>query len=263
MIAFLLLLTGCSIQTVKSFDFGTRQEIKFSDWQVSTTFSPKEVVVVGLGDSLTEGIGDELNKGGYFGRVVEEMATWDSVQKVESHNLAKKGRRSDQLLKQLEDKTVINQIKKADVIFITIGGNDMMKIVKRDMFDLKVKAFTKEERAYEKRVKKIVRKIRSQNKQALLVFTGLYNPLSVVTNEETEFNDIVDSWNQTIQTISEEDQHACFAKVYDVFESNSKMVYHTDFFHPNAKGYGEMATQISKAILQCDNSFFIESKLDK
>ena len=62
-------------------------------------FIPKQLNVVGLGDSLTEGVGDELKKGGYFGRLTnEEMANWKGVKDVQADNLAKRGRRSDQLI---------------------------------------------------------------------------------------------------------------------------------------------------------------------
>ena len=37
-----------------------------------------------------------------------------------------------------------HQIRNADIITLTIGGNDMMKIVKKNLFNLKVESFEKE-----------------------------------------------------------------------------------------------------------------------
>ena len=94
---------------------------------------PNEYYVVGLGDSLTQGVGDELKVGGYFARLTTAMADWKGVKDVQADNLAKRGRRSDQLIKQLEDPEIQAYIENADVILFTIGGNDIMKIVKRHL----------------------------------------------------------------------------------------------------------------------------------
>lgn len=248
----LLMLTGCSLNILEPEESQQSSPEKIG---ISSTYVPQELTVVGLGDSLTEGIGDELEKGGYFGRVVEEMTSWDKVDRVNPFNFAKKGKRSEQLLEELEDEAILEPIRDADIIFITIGGNDIMNVIKRDMFELTASAFEQEKEVYEQQIRQIVEKIRQQNDQALVVFTGLYNPLSLVTTEENEFSDIVRSWNEATERITENDPHACFAEVEDVFYSKAKMVYHTDYFHPNALGYNEMGAQIAQAVLQCDDRF--------
>ena len=56
-------------------------------------------------------------------------------------NLAKRGRRSDQLIDKLEEPEVQSSVKTADLIFLTIGGNDIMKVVKSNLFNLKTEPF--------------------------------------------------------------------------------------------------------------------------
>ena len=44
----------------------------------------------------------------------------------------------------------IIKLRKADIITLTIGGNDMMKVVKKDLFNLKVESFEKELSKFER-----------------------------------------------------------------------------------------------------------------
>ena len=39
----------------------------------SNPFEPRDIVLVGLGDSLTKGVGDEEDREGYFGRVADGL----------------------------------------------------------------------------------------------------------------------------------------------------------------------------------------------
>lgn len=80
--------------------------------------------ITALGDSLTYGVGD--TEGGGYVRVVENFYK-QKEKNVENVNLAISGAKSDQLLKQLDQKEVQNQIKSADVILMTIGGNDLFR----------------------------------------------------------------------------------------------------------------------------------------
>ena len=44
---------------------------------------------------------------------------------------------------------------------------------------------------------------------------------------------------------------ACFVPVKDLFDSNENLVYHTDFFHPNSKGYDLMEERFVREIKGC------------
>lgn len=180
------------------------------------------------------------------------MEEWKGVKDVEANNLAKRGRRSDQLISQLEDRDVQEKLKKADIILFTIGGNDVMKIVKRDLFKLKINAFYEELTRFEKRLDEIFGMIRGVNGNALIIVGGLYNPFSIVADETTEFDEILEDWNEAIEVRTVLDDKSCFVPVSDLFYSNENMVYHTDFFHPNAKGYVQMANRYIESIDKCN-----------
>lgn len=250
---FSILLVSCEQQLYQKIGPAkTRNFPAFEEMEIPRTFIPKPLHVVGLGDSLTEGIGDELKFGGYFGRVTLAMNDWVGVSEVKEVNLAKKGRRSDQLIQQLEDPAVQKELEEADIILFTIGGNDIMKIVKRDLFKLRVKPFYDELKDFEIRLDEIFGIIRALNGDAVIIVGGLYNPFSILTDESMELEDIIADWNETIEVQTVLDGKSCFVSVNDLFYSNENMVYHTDFFHPNAKGYVQMADRYIESIDKCD-----------
>lgn len=251
-IAFSLLLVGCQQDTLPTPDsLSGRQNIAFTTWDIPGYFIPKRVHVIGLGDSLTQGVGDERKKEGYFGRVTSQMNDWRGVKEVDAVNLAKRGRRSGQLINQLGESDVQSSIKRADMIFLTIGGNDMMKVFKSNLFNLKTGPFYIELGKFENRLDEVFSIIRALNNDAIIVVAGLYNPTTLVTDETNEFVDIIDDWNEAIEVLTTLDNKSCFVPVNDLFDSNENMVYHTDFFHPNAKGYEAMAARYLEQLKKC------------
>lgn len=262
-IAFSLFLSGCQhTLTKKAKSFSVRNEISFTGWEIPGYFIPQRIEVIGLGDSLTQGVGDELKKAGYFGRVTSKMIDWKGVKDVDVTNLAKRGRRSDQLITILDERDIQLSIKNADFIFLTIGGNDVMKVVKSNLFNLKTGPFYIELGKFEIRLDELFSIIRDLNGDAIIVLAGLYNPFSIVTDETNEFEAIIDDWNEAIEARTNMDEKSCFIPVSDLFDSNTNMVYHTDFFHPNAKGYEEMTDRYLEKLQQCNITKLSDGELE-
>ncbi|WP_052129988.1 GDSL-type esterase/lipase family protein [Ureibacillus sinduriensis] len=204
-----------------------------------------------LGDSLTKGVGDEELKSGYTKRLVEKLEQWPEEKEVVLDNRGKRGRRSDQLLGLLKRGHYDDEIKNAELITITIGGNDIMKVVKKDLFELKRQYFEEELADFEDRYDQILKEIRLKNPHVPIVVIGLYNPFSVITDEITEFESIITEWNESIETTSKQYDNACFVDIQDLFDENANLVYHTDFFHPNGYGYTIMTERIMSMIKSC------------
>lgn len=211
----------------------------------------KPLHYLALGDSLTDGVGDEYDKDGYVGRLASKLQTWSSISEVEIDNRGKRGRRSDQLLKLIKKGHYDEELQQAGLISMTMGGNDVMKIVKQDLFNLKRDAFDAELLDYKERYSKIVDGIREKNPTTPLLLIGFYNPFSIVTREANEFDTIITEWNRIIEDIASKDSNACYVSVEDLFDSNEELVYHTDFFHPNAKGYEKMTERIVESMKLC------------
>lgn len=211
-----------------------------------------KIYYLALGDSLTRGVGDEERKNGYTKRLAEKIEQWSDFSEVILDNRGKRGRRSDQLLALLEKGHYDNEIKNSELITITIGGNDIMKVVKKDIFNLKKEEFDNELVEFELRVDKIIKEIRLRNPDVPIILIGLYNPFSVITDEITEFESIISEWNKSILEVSENYPNACFVDVEDLFDSNANLVYHTDFFHPNGYGYTIMTERIVSIMKNCN-----------
>ena len=210
------------------------------------------VYYLALGDSLTRGVGDEEDNYGFTGRLAQHLEEQPTIAEVHLENRGKNGRRSDQLLNLLERGHYDEQLEKANLVTITLGGNDVMKIVKRDVFNLKEKMFLKELTPFEERYREIIAAIRARNADVPIIMVGFYNPFAIITDETKAFNGILNAWNDTIESVSSEDHNACYVPVEDLFKSNDDLIYHTDFFHPNANGYNRMTKRVIEKLHACD-----------
>src|SRR5690606_390590 len=145
-------------------------------------FFKKDTHIVAIGDSLTQGVGDETGNGGYVG-ILEEKLVADNYQ-VSIDNFGKRGNRTDQLLKRLDNEEIVRSIEKADIVLITIGANDIMKIVKDNFMNLTEEPFMEERDPYGERLAQILARISSMNDEAKIYLLGFYNPF------ERYFSDI-------------------------------------------------------------------------
>ncbi|MDN3438763.1 GDSL-type esterase/lipase family protein [Planococcus sp. APC 3900] len=252
----LVIVAGCSPTFIfNNEEAEPRNEPSIGRYTVPPNFIPQALVITALGDSLSQGVGDEENLGGYTGRVAAEIRTWPGVEGVAVENTAKRGRRSDQLLAMFQQGELTGPVAEADYLSLTIGGNDVMRIVKRDLFSLNMQAFEDELILYENRFENIFTAIRSINPTVPIIVMGIYNPFSLITDEVEEFDQIIASYNEAMQDSAEADPQACFVPVSDLFEGNKNLVYHTDFFHPNSKGYDLMSERILERMEECGLSY--------
>lgn len=206
-------------------------------------FKPK--LIVSIGDSLTQGVGDSRNHGGYLPYLQKQLETESNQNSVKMVNHGVKGNRSVQLLKQLNKEEVREDIKKADSIVVTIGGNDIMKVFKQNFTNLEMEQFKSAKRKYEAVLDQILDKIRTYNKSAPIYFIGLYNPFSKNKDELYELDWIVSDWNKSGEKIVERYDSAYYIKIEDIFKnSNEDVLYTEDYFHPNDRGYELIATRI-------------------
>lgn len=221
-------------------------------WSERKNDDARPLMYLALGDSLTRGIGDEQNLSGYAGRLASAMELWPAVTMVEMDNRGKNGRQSEKVLELLARGHYDEELAQADLITMTIGGNDVMRVVKSDLFALKKEMFDTARSPFAARYKQIIEEIRKRNEAAPIIVVGFYNPFSIITDEFTPFEPIINEWNEEMRLVAEADVNACFVPVGDLFMSNEDLVYHTDFFHPNARGYERMTERIIETMVQCE-----------
>ncbi|MBD1381592.1 SGNH/GDSL hydrolase family protein [Metabacillus arenae] len=216
-------------------------------------FIPGDLNIVALGDSLTAGVGDADKNGGYVSDVVEQLELNEDYKDIRLRNYAVAGHKTTNLLNRLKQADVKQEVQNADLIFLTIGGNDMMQVVKNNIFDLTYEPFEKERTNFSERFSKIIQDIRKQNDDATIVYLGIYNPFKFVLPELSAIDAVVDNWNEASNRILLEDENARFVKIDDLFadETNTNLLSE-DKFHPNSDGYKLMGGRVLESIEQAE-----------
>lgn len=209
-------------------------------------FIKEDLHITAIGDSLTQGVGDTTGNGGYIGILKQTFEETDDHVKID--NFGKRGNRTDQLLKRLDDPVISASIENADVVLITIGANDIMKVTKDHFTDLDYDDYSAAMPSYEERMKEVFNKIGTLNPDAEVYLIGFYNPFEESFPQiEDQLGTIVDEYNAIgKQVAEEEDQH--YIETADLFHNQTAALLADDYFHPNEVGYGKVAERVLESI---------------
>ncbi|MCU9613632.1 SGNH/GDSL hydrolase family protein [Caldibacillus lycopersici] len=208
-------------------------------------FIPKTLKIAALGDSLTEGVGDSTHEGGYLKYLKDELMGLKGVKEVVVENHGVKGNRTDQLLARMEKPDVKQDTEAADIVLLTIGGNDIMKVVRDNFANLHIDKFNEEQKQYEENLHAIISKVKEDNPDAVILLIGLYNPFSQMLSGIKEFDQILNNWNNAGKEIVTSYENGYFVEIEDIFSNgNDTEVLYEDLFHPNDKGYEMIADRV-------------------
>ncbi|MFD1448373.1 MULTISPECIES: SGNH/GDSL hydrolase family protein [Oceanobacillus] len=205
-------------------------------------FSNQETKIVAIGDSLTQGVGDETDQGGYIG--ILDRTINDGLQSVEIVNFGKRGNRTDQLLKRLEQEKIAREIADSDLVLITIGANDIMKIARENIMHLVIDDFVAEMDGYESRIRQIFETIIALNPDTHIYLVGFYNPFQQYFKDIKELDLIVGAWNTASSNIASEYENITFIPTEDLFTVKATNLFAEDNFHPNYEGYYLIAERV-------------------
>ncbi|SIR68772.1 Lysophospholipase L1 [Bacillus cereus] len=196
--------------------------------------------IVSLGDSLTRGVGDKEGIG-YIGRIKEDLQK-DYKQKIALTNLAVSGAKMPDLLKQMESSGAQYSIKQADVIVLTIGGNDLFPGWE-SLGKIDLETYRPDTETFQNEAKKIIGEIRKLNTDSPIFWLGLYNPFEDVEDLKGSSNIVVD-WNASLEKLALNDKHVYITPTFDLFQNRGKDLLYSDHFHPNEVGYTYMADRL-------------------
>jgi lysophospholipase L1-like esterase len=202
----------------------------------------KDQKIVAIGDSLTQGVGDETESGGYVGILNNTFE--DQHMNIKIENYGKRGNRSDQLLKRLDKEEISSSVKEADIVLITIGANDIMNVVKNNFTNLTMEPFQAEKMEYMDRLRTIFAKVLELNPDAQIYLIGFYNPFERYFSDIEQLGIIMENWNDAGQSVTEEFDQAYFIPTADLFKDSQLELLAEDFFHPNTSGYKLMAERV-------------------
>lgn len=201
--------------------------------------------IVSLGDSLTRGVGDKEGIG-YVGRMKKDLQK-DYKQKIALTNLAVSGAKMPDLLKQIESNGAQYSIKQADVIVLTIGGNDLFPGWE-SLGKIDLETYRPDTETFQNEAKKIIEEIRKLNTDSPIFWLGLYNPFEDVEDLKGSSNIVVD-WNASLEKLALNDKNVYITPTFDLFQNRGKDLLYSDHFHPNEVGYTYMAERLVQNVV--------------
>lgn len=196
-----------------------------------------------VGDSLTFGFGAMPGSG--FVPLYRRMAEEKLRQFVAHENLGVNGLTSDELYDRVVQlPTFRYHLQQAQIITISIGGNDLIRAVKstggrpnREVLDAALYRCQN----HVANIVKHIRKIKSPvSKPYYIRAIGLYNPYPAWT-EATEY---VIRFNRHLMGLS--DGYLRVADIYTQFSGREKELMSVDGLHPNGRGYRVIAEQLNR-----------------
>lgn len=210
---------------------------------------------VAIGDSLTQGVGDTSNQGGFVPLVAQSLVN-DYGYQLSYDNFGVSGNTSAQILKRMKGQSEIQEsLEKADVMTLTVGGNDLRKTILDNFSHLELETFDKPIKSYQKRLVQIIKEARKNNPDLPIYVLGIYNPFYLNFPELTEFQTVVDNWNAVTKETTADFDQVYFIPINDLLykglneeegidqaidkTSNviNEVLYKEDNFHPNGTGY--------------------------
>ncbi|WP_207940905.1 hypothetical protein DOK78_001548 [Enterococcus sp. DIV2402] len=252
--------------------------------QVATEKYKETIRYTALGDSLTEGVGDDTKRGGFVPIVANDLQEEFQLTSVEVENYGVAGERSDQIYKRLKKETEIqNNMAESDIITLTVGGNDLMKVIQNNIFGLSMKTFEKPLKKYQTQLTELLTELRNLNPHAPIYVVGVYNPFYVNFPEITDMQTIVDNWNEGTKEIVEENENVYFIPINELIASGlgepaitvqtedssretgndlnivkNNVLYDKDKFHPNNIGYQLMAKAVKDELISTKNEWLLK-----
>ncbi|MGM0124477.1 hypothetical protein IGI37_001855 [Enterococcus sp. AZ194] len=235
-----------------------------------------------VGDSLTEGVGDQTKQGGFVPLVANKLKENYQLTSVEIDNFGIGGERSDQILKRLkEDDSLRENIQTSSIVSVTVGGNDLMKVIQSNIFGLSIKTFEKPSTEYQERVTEILSEIRELNATVPIYVLGIYNPFYLNFPDITDMQTIIDNWNDKTEAAVNEEGNSYFIPINDLLykgynnqvgvetstsdtTTNSddnlntvknNVLYEEDHFHPNNLGYQLMANAVTEELAKTESKW--------
>ncbi len=210
----------CMVMVVCSFSFVVSAE------------NEKQFYLV-LGDSIAYGSGIANAKESCYGKIVADTNDYEYA------NFAIPGHTTTNLINRLSEEEVIEAVKKADIISISIGGNDfLMSNLISLMFDSIVRndhaQFDRIAESFYENFSEIIDIINEHNEDAVILMQTLYNPQSGYLRQP--YQEGADRLNAAIVRYNEE--HPGEIVIVDVGAAlgDSPENFAGDDIHPSVKG---------------------------
>ncbi|MFC6171279.1 SGNH/GDSL hydrolase family protein [Loigolactobacillus jiayinensis] len=231
----------------------------------------KSIQLVAVGDSLTEGIGDGLQQGGYVGIIKSELKTKQTVPTT-TQNYGIAGETSTQIDQRVRNDQKLQQaLKQADVITMSVGGNDLMAVLRQQMLNLNEADIKQAQATYTTHLATLLQDVREHNAKAPIFIFGIYNPFYLYFPKMTKMQTAVEDWNSASAKVIKQQKNSYLIDICeqlskgerltsqkktttkatsDTSSDKNNLIFTEDNFHPNHSGYQVMADDLYKVMMQ-------------
>ena len=198
--------------------------------------------IVALGDSLTRGAGDAAGSGGYPERVAAALRKEGRTVAVE--NLGVDGIETEDLLRKVEEPDVQRRLASAQVILLSIGGNDLSHSIRGAALPGETPADPTAAAlaTASLNLQRILSAVRAANGSSPIRILGLYNPFPETYDRKLAKETLL-KWNVALEEASYGVPGATVVPTADLFDERPDRLS-LDRFHPGANGYGEIAGRV-------------------
>ena len=195
-----------------------------------------------LGDSIGFGVGDEENLG--IGKRYLNLIDEKDGNEKNITNLSVPSYESNELVNLIKSAENRASISTANLIIISIGGNDLNRLEYEDSVSLRL-AFEEALKNYKENLALITKEIRAINPDAQLALIGLYDPYS---KEEPEKTRLLLEWNYETRLVVDSDVKFAYVPTYELFKYHLTDYLSPDEFHPSGSGYQAIAEELDRIL---------------
>lgn len=202
--------------------------------------------IVALGDSLTRGAGDAPGGGGYPERVAAALRKAGLVVSVD--NLGVDGAETGDLLRKVSEPDAQRVIAGAQLILMSIGGNDLSHSLRNlgatgePGADPTAAALA----TASLDLQRILSSVRSANGSSPIRILGLYDPFPEGFDRNMARRKLL-KWNVALEEASFGVENALVVPMADVFDGRPDRLS-PDRFHPGPEGYSEIASRVVQTL---------------
>jgi lysophospholipase L1-like esterase len=199
--------------------------------------------IVALGDSLTRGAGDAAGGGGYPERVAAALRKTGMTVSVD--NLGVDGAETGDLLRKVNDPDARRRIAQAQLILLSISGNDLshsIPTMSTAGADVAGDPTAPALRTASLHLQRILSAVREANGSAPIRLLGLYNPFPESFDRRLAKETLL-KWNVALEEASYAVPGASVVPTADLFDERPDRLS-ADRFHPGPNGYGEISSRI-------------------
>ena len=218
-----------------------------------------------LGDSLAAGMNETGGIGkGYADFLAQQLEEADLLASY-NKGFAFPGYTTEDILSELksdvkkpstetgQEVLLLDEVKKADVITISAGANDVLQLLKRDEtggMQLDVQQIAQAIEKVTANYDAILKRIAQLNPTADVFMMGYYNPFPYVEEYKEQFNLLVSMMDGAMMQVAEENA-AYFVEVADVVASNTELYLpNPQNIHLSEAGYEVVAQAFAEPVLE-------------